>query len=160
MTYLVTGGAGFIGSHLVESLLEGGHRVICLDDFNPFYDPKIKRANLKKASLHANFRLVEGDILDLLLLEKVFSENPIQVIVHLAARAGVRPSIQEPLLYQEVNVRGTMNLLERAVKHHVKKFIFASSSSVYGGNKKVPFSESDNVDHPISPTQPRRRRAN
>ncbi|MCC7203229.1 MAG: GDP-mannose 4,6-dehydratase [Nitrospirae bacterium] len=148
---LITGGAGFIGSHLSEMLLKEGSRVICLDNFDTFYDPQIKRENIRTLHENRQFTLIEGDIRDLKLLADIFNANNIDVIVHIAARAGVRPSIKEPLLYYDVNERGTMNLLEMAKNHHIKKFIFASSSSVYGENKKVPFSEDDNVDFPISP---------
>ena len=151
MNFLVTGGAGFIGSHLCERLISAGHHVLCLDNFNTYYDPEIKRNNIETALSSKNYRLIEGDILDWSLLQNVFQKNRFDGIVHLAARAGVRPSIQEPRLYQKVNVEGSVNLLELSVRYHIKKFIFASSSSVYGNNKKVPFSESDPVDHPISP---------
>jgi len=148
---LITGAAGFIGSHLSERLLQEGSRIICLDNLDTFYDPQIKRENLKPLLANNNFTMIEGDIRDLKLLTDIFEGNRIDIIVHIAARAGVRPSIKEPLLYYDVNVRGTTNLLEMAKNYHVKKFIFASSSSVYGENKKVPFSEDDNVDYPISP---------
>ena len=150
-TILITGAAGFIGSHLSERLLQEGSRIICLDNLDTFYDPQIKRENLKPLFANNNFTMIEGDIRDLKLLTDIFEGNRIDIIVHIAARAGVRPSIKEPLLYYDVNVRGTTNLLEMAKNYHVKKFIFASSSSVYGENKKVPFSEDDNVDYPISP---------
>ena len=148
---LITGAAGFIGSHLSERLLQEGSRIICLDNLDTFYDPQLKRENLKPLLANNNFTMIEGDIRDLKLLTDIFEGNRIDIIVHIAARAGVRPSIIEPLLYYDVNVRGTNNLLEMAKNYHVKKFIFASSSSVYGENKKVPFSEDDNVDYPISP---------
>ena len=148
---LITGAAGFIGSHLSERLLQEGSRIICLDNLDTFYDPQIKRENLKPLLANNNFTMIEGDIRDLKLLTDIFEGNRIDIIVHIAARAGVRPSIKEPLLYYDVNVRGTTNLLEMAKNYHIKKFIFASSSSVYGENKKVPFSEDDNVDYPISP---------
>ncbi len=151
MNYLITGGAGFIGSHLVERLLKDGKRVVCLDNFDEFYDPRRKRENLKFTSRHSGFRLVEGDLRDASLLDKIFSEEKIGIVAHLAARAGVRPSIREPLLYAEVNLRGTLNLLEVCKKYGVSRFVFASSSSVYGNNPKVPFSEEDPVDNPISP---------
>ncbi len=149
---LVTGGAGFIGSHLCEALVGGGHRVTCLDNFDPFYDPRIKRDNLSALTGRDNFRLVEGDIRNLELLQGLFQgdEAP-RVVVHLAAKAGVRPSIEDPLAYQEVNVTGTANLLEMCRRHEVDKFIYASSSSVYGNNSKIPFAEDDPVDNPISP---------
>lgn len=150
-TFFVTGGAGFIGSHLCESLLHQGHKVICFDNFNDYYDPQIKRQNIKWLSGKSNFTLNEGDFLDLSLLRQIFQKSEIDVIVHLGARAGVRPSLQKPLLYQQVNVQGTNHLLEIAREFKTSKFIFASSSSVYGENKKVPFSEDDFVDHPISP---------
>jgi len=148
---LVTGGAGFIGSHLIEKLLKDEHTVVCLDNFNDYYDPSIKRQNIKTALTSSNYSLVESDILNVSGLETLFSRHRFDVIVHLAARAGVRPSIEQPLLYERVNVQGTMNLLEQCRIHNVKKFVFASSSSVYGANKKVPFEESDPVDNPISP---------
>ena len=151
MYYLITGGAGFIGSHLVERLLSENHQILCLDNFNDYYDPAIKRKNLATASQHPNFQLVQGDILDEMLLKNIFQQNRFDGIVHLAARTGVRPSVLQPKLYQEVNIRGTLNLLEMAKQNHISKFIMASSSSVYGNNKKVPFSESDPVDNPISP---------
>lgn len=148
---LITGGAGFIGSHLSERLLTEGWRVLCLDNFDTFYDPSIKRDNIAPVFKNSNFSLLEGDIRDLRLLKDIFNKEEIDAVVHIAARAGVRPSIKEPILYYDVNVRGTMNLLEMTRDYHVKKFIFASSSSVYGENEKVPFSEEDNVDYPISP---------
>ncbi|MCH9007234.1 GDP-mannose 4,6-dehydratase [candidate division KSB1 bacterium] len=148
---LVTGGAGFIGSHLSATLLEQGCEVICLDSFNDYYDPGRKRRNVEELQRHTNYKLLEHDILDLDFLKNLFREGNFDVVVHLAARAGVRPSIQEPLLYQKVNVEGTNNLLEMSKVFGVEKFIFASSSSVYGENKKVPFCEDDLVDHPISP---------
>jgi len=150
-TILVTGGAGFIGSHLIESLLQQSHRVICLDNFDDFYDPKIKRKNISATKNHANFILCEGDIRDEIFLEKIFATHAIDLVVHLAARAGVRPSIQFPDLYYDVNVKGTLMLLEAMKKANVKKLVFASSSSVYGNNTKVPFAETDPVDNPISP---------
>jgi len=151
MNYLVTGGAGFIGSHLMERLIEANHQVVCLDNFNDYYNPAIKRKNIKQVSQHKGFQLVVGDILDENLLENIFQNNRFDGIIHLAARAGVRPSVLHPKLYQEVNIRGTLNLLEMAKQHRVKKFVMASSSSVYGNNKKVPFAEDDPVDNPISP---------
>jgi UDP-glucuronate 4-epimerase len=148
---LVTGGAGFIGSHLVERLLNMGERVSVVDDFNDFYDPNIKRRNIEEASSHACCRLYENDIRDSTAVDALFSREPIDVVVHLAAWAGVRPSIQKPTLYTDVNIVGTIKLLEAAKKHGCGKFIFGSSSSVYGNNEKVPFHEDDPVDHPISP---------
>jgi len=151
MYYLVTGGAGFIGSHLIERLLSENHKILCLDNFNDYYNPAIKWRNIETVSRQLNFQLIQGDILDEGLLKKIFQSNDFDGIVHLAARAGVRPSVLQPRLYQEVNIRGTLNLLEMAKQHKIEKFIMASSSSVYGNNKKVPFSESDSVDNPISP---------
>jgi UDP-glucuronate 4-epimerase len=148
---LVTGGAGFIGSHLVEALLRDGREVTVLDDFNDFYDPAVKRKNLEPFAGLPGFTLVEGDIRDQKLVESTFATYPIGAVVHLAARAGVRPSIQQPLLYSDVNVNGTATLLEACRRHSVGKFIFGSSSSVYGNNSKVPFSEKDEVNMPISP---------
>jgi UDP-glucuronate 4-epimerase len=151
MIFLVTGGAGFIGSHLVERLLAEGNRVIGLDNFDNFYDPALKRRNLTRALQNPKFRLVEGDLREEGILGKVFCEEKIEIVAHLAARAGVRPSIQNPLLYADVNIRGTLNLLEACKKHGVRRLVFASSSSVYGNNPKIPFAEDDPVDNPISP---------
>jgi UDP-glucuronate 4-epimerase len=149
---LVTGGAGFIGSHLVDHLLTTGEwRVTVVDDFNDFYDPAIKSENVSSHLDNANYRLFRIDIRDKPALEQVFAETDFQSIVHLAARAGVRPSLQQPLLYAETNVNGTMNLLESAREHNIKQFVFGSSSSVYGINAKVPFSEDDPIRQPISP---------
>ncbi|MBE7507719.1 MAG: GDP-mannose 4,6-dehydratase [Planctomycetia bacterium] len=148
-TILVTGAAGFIGSHLCERLLADGRRVVGLDSFDSFYDPKIKRANIAGCLTNSNFRLVEGDIRDAEVVAAAL--KGCDLVVHLAARAGVRPSIEDPLLYQDVNVRGTNVILETMRKLGMKKLVFASSSSVYGNIKKVPFSETDVVDNPISP---------
>ena len=148
---LVTGGAGFIGSHLVEALHKDGHEVVVLDSFDDFYLPEVKRRNLESLKGRPGFSLVEGDIRDETLVERVFSTHPISVVVHLAARAGVRPSILQPVLYSDVNVTGTAVLLEACRRHGTAKFVFGSSSSVYGNNTKLPFSEKDEVDRPISP---------
>lgn len=148
---LVTGGAGFIGSHLCDRLLDEGHKVLCLDNFNDFYDPKLKEQNLAQASRHPNFTLVKGDILDQELLERVFSRYRPEKIVHLAAIAGVRPSITSPTKYVDVDIKGTVNLLEVAKRYEIKQFIFGSSSSVYGLNKKIPFSEDDPTHLQASP---------
>lgn len=148
---LVTGGAGFIGSHLSERLLADGHRVVVLDNFDPYYDPAIKRGNIEAARRSERYRLYEGDIRDSATLDSLFGNESIGTVIHLAARAGVRPSIADPLLYTSVNLDGTTRLLEACRRHGVTRFIFGSSSSVYGNNVKVPFAEDDPVDQPISP---------
>src|ERR1043165_5793901 len=149
---LITGGAGFIGSHLVDRLRsEGDWRITVVDDFNDFYDPAIKQANIEQHISNSNFKLFEADIRDFYSLHEVFREEKFDCIVHLAARAGVRPSLSEPRLYVETNIDGTMNLLELARANGVGQFIFGSSSSVYGTNEKVPFSEDDPIFNPISP---------
>ena len=150
MNILVTGGAGFIGSHLCRRLSDS-HRIVCLDNFNDYYDPAAKRRNIEGLINRNNFLLIEGDILDRGLIMDLFSSQQFDVVVHLAARAGVRPSIKDPLLYQRVNIEGTLHLLDAAVETSVEKFLLASSSSVYGKNEKVPFAEDDFVDNPISP---------
>lgn len=172
-TYLITGGAGFIGSTLSEKILKDGHRVIALDNFNDFYDYKIKYNNIlevneknlelkfdsKSENIKAlknlvdseNYKLEYIDIRDLKELERVFVENKIDTVVHLAGLGGVRPSIDDPLLYEEVNVRGTNNIFEVMRRTGVKKILAASSSSVYGNNESVPFKETDIVDFAISP---------
>ena len=147
----LTGGAGFIGSSLADSLLSQGYKIVCLDNFDNYYDKTIKLKNIQNAIENPNFKLVDGDIRDRNLLSKLFGENDFQLIVHLAAKAGVRPSVESPQDYFEVNINGTINILEVAKEYGVKKMVFASSSSVYGNNKKVPFSETDFVDYPISP---------
>jgi UDP-glucuronate 4-epimerase len=149
---LITGGAGFIGSHLVDHLLmEGGWQITVVDDFNDFYDPEIKRANVRERLANPDFRLVEADIRNYEALSRSFDNTRFDCIVHLAARAGVRPSLKEPRLYVETNINGTVNLLELSRAHGVKQFVFGSSSSVYGLNSKVPFSEDDPIFNPISP---------
>ncbi len=149
---LITGGAGFIGSHLADRLLaEGGWRITVVDDFNEFYDPAIKRDNISASLANPDFKLVEADLRNQEALAQVFSETNFDCIVHLAARAGVRPSLKEPRLYLETNINGTLNLLELARSNGVKQFVFGSSSSVYGLNSKVPFSEDDPIFSPISP---------
>ncbi len=147
---VVTGGAGFIGSHLCEALLGDQHDVIALDSFDDFYDPAVKRRNLETALKNDRFTLVEGDVRDEGVVADALSEG-VDIVVHLAARAGVRPSIEQPLVYQDVNVRGTLVVLEACRSRAIGKLIFASSSSVYGNNAKIPFAESDPVDDPISP---------
>jgi UDP-glucuronate 4-epimerase len=151
MNILVTGGAGFIGSHLVERLLERGDDVVVVDDLNDYYDPAIKRRNLVTALKHAGFTLVEGDIRNAKLLDRAGGSKKFDVIVHLAARAGVRPSIAGPLLYEQVNCYGTLNVLEMARKHGFKRLVFASSSSVYGHSSQPPFREDAPVNNPLSP---------
>ena len=152
MNFLVTGGAGFIGSHVVERLLRAGHAVWVLDDLNHFYDPAIKQRNLRELeALGKPFIFVQVDLTDRARLDEVLGGVKFDQIIHLAARAGVRPSLQEPALYQRVNVEGTVNLLEAARLNGVKKITIASSSSVYGVNAKVPFSEADPIFSAISP---------
>jgi len=152
VNFLVTGGAGFIGSHVCERLLRSGHAVWAFDDLNDFYDPRLKRANLRELqSLAPLFQFVHGDLTDRAALDTLLGGVKFDQIIHLAARAGVRPSLQEPALCLRVNVEGTVNLLEAARRHGVGKATIASSSSVYGVNAKVPFSESDPIFRAISP---------
>lgn len=151
MKVLVTGGAGFIGSFVARSLIERGDQVVLIDNFNDYYTPKLKRDRLKGVLGSLKYKLYEGNVQDLEFCESVFKKEAPNKVIHLAAMAGVRSSLKNPLLYEEVNIRGTNVLLEMAVKYGVENFIYASSSSVYGNNKKVPFSESDRVDTPISP---------
>ena len=150
-TYLITGGAGFIGSSLADDLLEKNNRVVVIDNFCDFYDPQIKENNIKNALENDNYKLYRGDIRDKELLNRIFSENNIDIVVHLAAMAGVRPSIENPVLYQEVNCLGTHNILECMKEKRIMNLVMASSSSVYGNSKTVPFKESDIVDFAISP---------
>lgn len=150
MKILVTGAAGFIGSSLCERLVEK-HQVIGLDNFCDYYDFSIKEKNLQELQKSDNFSLIREDIRNRKAIEEIFQRNEIDLVVHLAAMAGVRPSIADPDLYTTVNINGTVNLLDACRNSGVKNFVFASSSSVYGNNKKVPFSEADAVDHPISP---------
>jgi UDP-glucuronate 4-epimerase len=152
MNFLITGGAGFIGSHVCERLLREGHHVWAFDDLNSFYDPQFKRRNLREIqALALPFEFVHGDITDRAALDEIFSSVKFDQFIHLAARAGVRPSLEQPALYQRVNVEGTVNVLEAARLNGVKKVIIASSSSVYGLNSKTPFSESDPIFSAISP---------
>ena len=151
MNVLVTGAAGFIGSHLCERLVAANNCVVGLDNFDAFYGRQVKEANIAELLDSDCFELVEGDVRDAQVVESALEKGRVDVIVHLAARAGVRPSIEDPLGCQNVNINGTAVMLESARKCGVGKFVFASSSSVYGNNEKVPFSESDNVDYPISP---------
>ncbi len=151
MRIFVTGGAGFIGSTVVDCLLSKGHGVTVVDDFNDYYSPKFKRKNVESASRNSKYHLLEGDIADREFIRTAIGDSKPEMIIHLAARAGVRPSVQDPFLYQRVNVQGTLNLLDAAREAGVRKFTFGSTSSVYGINSKVPFSESDAVLNPVSP---------
>jgi UDP-glucuronate 4-epimerase len=149
---LVTGGAGFIGSHLVDRLMaDGGYDVTVVDNFNEFYDQRIKRANIEPHLSRDNFELFEADIVDTRAMNELCAAKSFDTIVHLAARAGVRPSLDDPILYQTTNVRGTYSLLEAARNNGVPRFVFGSSSSVYGTNSRLPFSEDDPVSTPLSP---------
>ncbi len=148
---LITGGAGFIGSHLVDRMLGQGAHVTVVDNFNSFYDPAIKKANIAAHLERDGFELIEADIADSRVMNDLFARAGFDCVVHLAAQAGVRPSLEDPLGYEQTNVQGTFALLEAARRSRVPKFIFGSSSSVYGVNSKVPFSEDDPVSKPISP---------
>ena len=150
-TYFITGGAGFIGSTLSQKLIEQGNKVVTIDNFCDFYDPKIKEDNVKELLQNENFKLYGADIRDRQAIKEIFDENNIDIVMHLAAMAGVRPSIENPILYQEVNCMGTQNILEEMREHDVKNGVFASSSSVYGNCKEVPFREDMIVDYAISP---------
>ena len=151
-SFLITGGAGFIGSHLVDRLLAiNVEHITVVDDFNDFYDPQIKRSNIRRHLEDSRYQLAEVDIRDQQALDQALANSQFDCIVHLAARAGVRPSLSQPQLYNETNVSGTLNLLEFARRHNVKQFVFGSSSSVYGINAKLPFSEDDPIRQPISP---------
>ncbi len=153
-TALITGAAGFIGSHVAQALLARGDRVVALDNLDAFYPEPLKRANLDEIARGPNadnFTFVKGDIREADAVNQLFAQQRPSVVVHLAARAGVRPSIMQPALYSDVNLRGTTNLFEAARTHAVEKFVMASSSSVYGNNEKTPFSETDDVNGPISP---------
>jgi len=151
MRILLTGGAGFIASHLAERLLRDGHSLVIVDDFNDFYDPKLKRESIEVLRRAGKFDLVEGDIRNSSLVDSLFANRKFDQVVHLAARAGVRPSIKDPQLYVDTNVTGTLNLLEAARRARAPKFVLGSTSSVYGVNSKVPFSEDDAILHSISP---------
>ena len=151
MHILITGGAGFIGSHLTEKLLGLGHRVSVIDNFDPYYDPQIKENNLTRALAHSGFTLYRCDIRNTEIVGNIFSRSDFDLVYHIAAKAGVRPSIADPRGYYQVNVEGTLNLLELCRQSGIRKFILASTSSIYGNNRKVPFSETDPVDNPISP---------
>lgn len=151
MKTLVTGGAGFIGSHLCEKLLASGHQVTCLDDFNNYYDPNIKRENIAGCREHAAFKLIEGDLLDLPRIRNLFSADKFDIVVHLAAMPGMKQSVQNPFPSEEVNVRGTMNILQTCKGSSAGKFVFASCAAVYGVGLPTPFKESHNVGRPTSP---------
>jgi UDP-glucuronate 4-epimerase len=151
MKILVTGGAGFIGSHVVDALLARGDEVVCVDNFNDYYSPQRKRRNLAQAQTSSSFHLFESDIRSFEEMERIFSTEAPQKVVHLAAMAGVRNSVKFPLLYEEVNVRGTLNLLECAAKHGILNFVLASTSSVYGASKRIPFTEEDDAVRPLAP---------
>jgi UDP-glucuronate 4-epimerase len=148
---LVTGGAGFIGSHLCERLVAEGHRVVCLDNFYPFYSPAIKRSNLSALQHNSNFKLVHGDVRNSHYLDRCFKNHSIELVVHLAAMAGVRPSLRDPELYADVNIMGTLEVLRACQRHEVKRMILASSSSVYGDKKSGVFKETDDLGQPASP---------
>ena len=150
-TYFITGAAGFIGSSLAERLLKEGNKVVGIDNFCDFYNPTIKENNIKEINLNENFKLYKNDIRDRQAIEKIFKENNIDVVIHLAAMAGVRPSIENPVLYQEVNCMGTQNILEEMKLNNITNLVMASSSSVYGNCKTVPFKEDMIVDFAISP---------
>jgi UDP-glucuronate 4-epimerase len=151
MTYLVTGGAGFVGSHLVETLLRRGEQVVCLDNFTNYYDPSRKRRNIAWALGQPGYTLVEADLRDAEGLEDAFATHRPTRVVHLAALPGPRPSISNPSLYEAVNVGGTVHLLELARRYDVENFVLASTSSVYGKAEKLPFEEIDRTDRPLSP---------
>ena len=150
-TILVTGGAGFIGSFLIDNLLKKGDNIVCIDNLNEFYNPSIKRLNQVNHYEYEHYEFYEGDILNEGLVKSIFKKHDIEIVIHLAAMAGIRPSISNPTLYTEVNIIGTRIILDAMVESNVERLIFASSSSVYGNNKKIPFCEDDSVDRPISP---------
>lgn len=150
MTYLITGGAGFVGSHVAEALLQRGEAVVVIDNFNDYYDPAIKRRNAARLGNYQNATLIEGDIRDLALLERLFAQEGISHVAHLAAMPGVRASVEQVRLYMDVNLTGAMNLLEASKIHAVKQFVLASTSSVYGKTDVLPFIESDSADRPLA----------
>jgi UDP-glucuronate 4-epimerase len=151
MRVLITGGAGFIGSHTSEALLARGDEIVIIDDLNDFYDPALKQANLAQIERGGSFNFYQTDIRDAKSLAEIFAKERPEAVIHLAARAGVRPSLAQPILYEEVNVIATIHLLELCRQFPVKNFLFGSSSSVYGINSKLPFSEDDPIDRPVSP---------
>ncbi len=150
MNVLVTGGAGFIGSHLCERLLNDGHSVVCVDNFDPYYDPKRKKKNISGFLGNEKFKLYTADVRDADVLKGIFEKSKPEIVIHLGGKVGVRASLISPNEYEEVNVGGTINLLELSRAFNVKRFFYGSSSSVYGNNRKIPFSETDSVDYPIS----------
>lgn len=150
MTYLITGAAGFVGSHAAEQLLKRGERVLALDNFNDYYDPAIKRRNIVRLRQYGQFTLLEGDIRDAALVNRLFAEEGITHVAHLAAMPGVRASVKQPRLYMDVNLTGSMNLLEAGKAAGIRQFVLASTSSVYGKTKTVPFVETDNADRPLA----------
>jgi len=151
MAILVTGGAGFIGSHLIERLLGEGRDVVCLDAFTDYYDPRVKRANVARLQGIGRFPVYEADVRDEEACDRAFRDQSIDTVVHLAASVGVRHSVENPGLYEDVNCRGTINLLELSRRHEAQKFILGSTSSIYGASERIPFQEDDPVPHPVSP---------
>jgi len=151
MNILITGAAGFIGSHLAEKLLAEGHRIVGLDSFDNFYSPQIKKNNLAIANQNPHYTFIQGDVLDAKTLEKIFRKNHFDWVIHLAAKVGVRSSLDKPLEYANTNINGTLNVLEQARKTEVKNFILASSSSVYGATSQIPFTENDICQEQLSP---------
>lgn len=151
MKVMVTGGAGFIGSHTVDALLARGDEVVCIDNFNDYYSPRRKRKNLAEAGTSASFQLHEEDVRDFGAMERIFEKEEPQKVIHLAAMAGVRNSVRFPLLYEEVNVKGTLNLLQLASQQGVESFVLASTSSVYGASEEIPFREDNPAIHPLAP---------
>jgi UDP-glucuronate 4-epimerase len=151
MKIVLTGGAGFIGSHTVDALLARGDEVVCVDNFNDYYSPQQKRKNLTKAQTFSSFQLYEKDIRDFEEMARIFSDEEPHKVIHIAAMAGVRYSVEFPLLYEEVNVRGTLNLLELATRYGVQNFVLASTSSVYGATKEIPFKEDNTAIQPLAP---------
>ena len=150
-TILVTGGAGFIGSHLIDKLLDMGKEVICIDNFDPFYDIELKKRNIRTHLTNTNYTLYEEDIRNISQIDEIFKNTKPDIVIHLAAKAGVRPSVENPKEYNDVNINGSLNILQACVKHNVNKFINGSSSSVYGLNKNIPFKESDPLNLIASP---------
>lgn len=150
MTYLITGGAGFVGSHVAEKLLQRGETVVVIDNFNDYYDPAIKRRNVERLSTYEQFTLIEGDIRDVELVNRMFAEHNITHVAHLAAMAGVRASVDQTRLYMDVNLTGSMNLMEAGKAQKIQQFVMASTSSVYGKTEIVPFIETDTADRPLA----------